>query len=371
MVITRNWDVAINKPSDISKSSGTEEKSVVTEQSAVYYLPYQASLKDKIYAQHGDSKYRLLRKALSFFELVFQNYFLRVVPFSNFYDKAVELIEQNPGLDKLVITANPFVSFFIGYRLKQKFPKLKWVADYRDDWSTSDIAIRANALANFIFGIESKSEKKWVGTASVTTTISPYYAQKISGFTGIPGKTLLNGCTLYPTQPIELFLNGFKQVVDKYGSKLTFRLNFPGLAYDAVQAERVRSNMKGYEHTLHITERIPRAQVFDIQNQSHAFLMVAHQGIKGIPSSKLYEYLCFKKPVLLCPNDNDIIEETVNDTGTGVVCNTESEVYNSLSRMAEDLIGKGKVQCPVKEERVMSYSRNNQAKVLAEILNGL
>ena len=394
MVITRNWDVAINKPSDISKSSGTEEKSVVTEQSAVYYLPYQASLKDKIYAQHGDSKYRLLRKALSFFELVFQNYFLRVVPFSNFYDKAVELIEQNPGLDKLVITANPFVSFFIGYRLKQKFPKLKWVADYRDDWSTSEITNHTNALAKFIFGIESKSEKKWVGTASVTTTISPYYAQKISGFTGIPGKTLLNGFTeddlakvadqskptelavtyngtLYPTQPIELFLNGFKQAVDKYGSKLTFRLNFPGLAYDAVQAERVRSNMKGYEHTLHITERIPRTQVFDIQNQSHAFLMVAHQGIKGISSSKLYEYLCFKKPVILCPNDNDIIQETVTDTGTGVICNTEGEVYNSLSRMAEDLISKGKVECPINEERLMSYSRNNQAKVLAEILNGL
>ncbi|HLP19289.1 MAG TPA: hypothetical protein VK174_03275 [Chitinophagales bacterium] len=394
IVVTRNWDIAINKPSDISKTSGEAEKKVEDEQSTVYYLPYKASLKDKIYAEHGDNKYRLLRKALSFFEVLFQNFFLSAVPFSNFYDKAVELIEKNKDLNRVVITANPFVSFFIGYRLKKKFPHIKWVADYRDDWSTSDINVRENALAEFIFKLENRSEKKWVGTAAIITTISSFYAHKISKYVGVKATTLLNGFTeddlakvkeasqpgelaityngtLYPTQSIEPFLEGFKKAVDAYGEKLKFKLYFPGLAYYAEQANRVRSNMQGYGNTLEITERIPRAQVFDIQNRSHAFLMVSHNGIKGIPSSKLYEYLCFRKPVILCPNDGDIVEQTLNDTNTGIICNTADEVFKGISQLAEDILKHGRVTSVANEERVMSYSRKNQAKVLAEILNGL
>lgn len=394
IVVTRNWDVPINKPSDISKTSGEAEQKVENEQSTVYYMPYKATLKDKIYAQHGDSKYRLLRKALSFFEVVFQNFFMSVVPFNNIYHKAVKLIETTPGLDKVVITANPFVSFFIGYRLKQKFPRIKWVADYRDDWSTSDINVRENKLADFVFKLENHSEKKWVGTASVVTTISPFYAQKIQQYTGVKAFTLLNGYTeddmakvadtsaanqlvityngtLYPTQNIEPFLAGFKKAVNHYGTQLQFKLYFPGLAFYKEQAQRVRDNMKGYEQTLEITERIPRAQVFEIQNKSHAFLMVSHNGIKGIPSSKLYEYLCFKKPVFLCPNDKDIVEETLTDTNTGIICNTAEDVFAGISNLAENLIAHGKTNIKVNEERLLTYSRNNQAKVLAEILNGL
>lgn len=394
IVVTRNWDVAINKPSDISKTSGEAEKKTETTEGTVYYMPYKATLKDKIYAVHGDSKYRLLRKALSFFEVVFQNFFMRVVPFNNLYHKAAALIETTTGLEKVVITANPFVSFFIGYRLKQKFPHIKWVADYRDDWSTSEINVRENKLAEFVFKLENRSEKKWVGSAALVTTISPFYAHKIAQFTGVKATTLLNGFTeedlqkvnnnpqpgqlaityngtLYPTQNIEPFLEGFKKAVDIYGSRLQFKLYFPGLAYYKEQALRVRNNMKGYEHTLEITERIPRAQVFDIQNRSNAFLMVSHNGIKGIPSSKLYEYLCFKKPVILCPNDNDIVEETLTDTNTGIICNTADEVCRGISKLAEDIIQTGKVNSVVNEERVMSYSRKNQTRVLAEILNRL
>ena len=95
--------------------------------------------------------------------------------------------------------------------------------------------------------------------------------------------------------------------------------------------------MQGYEHLLLITDRIPRTEVFDIQNGSHAFLMVAHQGIKGISSSKLYEYLNFNKPIILCPDDHDIIRETLIDTGLGVICDSSEEVTNKLSQMAEDI----------------------------------
>ncbi len=394
IVLTRNWEQPINKPADISKPSGEKEVTEENENSKVIYLPYKGTLKDKLYTKYGDSKFRLVRRALSFFELVFQNFFFSVIPFSNIYCKAEEIIASNKSIDKIVITANPFVSFFIGYKLKKKFPYLKWIADYRDDWSTTELGGERNFLQQIIFKLESASERKWVSTASLVTTISDYYLSKISSFVNRDGKVLLNGFseedfnkviplekqdelvityngTLYSTQAIEIFLEGFKKVVEQYGTKLKFKLNFPGLAFDKTQAERVRSAMKGYEYLLNITERIPREKVFELQNESHAFLMVSHTGIKGIPSSKLYEYLCFRKPIIVCPNDKDIIRDTVNDAELGIVCDSTQEVFEKLSALVDNYIANGKIPVSGNAEKIMNYSRRNQTKVLAEILDSL
>lgn len=392
IVLTRNWENPINRPADISKPSGEIERVEENQNSKVIYLPYAGTFKDKLYAKYGDSKFRLARKALSFFELVFQNFFISAIPFSNIYCKAEEIIASDKRIDKVMITANPFVSFFIGYKLKKKFPHIKWIADYRDDWSTTELSGERNFLQQVIFKLESANEKKWVATASLVTTISHYYLEKISSFVNRNGKVLLNGFseedfnkvlplekqdefvityngTLYSTQAIEIFLEGFKKVVEQYGTKLKFKLNFPGLAFDKTQAERVRSTMKGYERLLNITERIPREKVFELQNQSHAFLMVSHTGIKGIPSSKLYEYLCFKKPIIVCPDDKDIVRDTVNDTELGIVCDSTQEVFEKLSALVDNYIAIEKIQVSGNAEKIMNYSRRNQTKVLAEILD--
>ena len=378
----------------MSKPAGIQEKTVTEGSAIIYYLPYKPSYKDKLYARFGNNKFTLIRKAFSFAELFFQNFFLRVLPFYNFYTKAVQLFEENPDLCKVVITANPFVAFFIGYKLKKKYPRVKWVADYRDDWNTTELITKRNFLERILFYLESASEKKWVGTATAITTISGYYLQKISAFTAVKGHVLLNGYsdddgpaikstgqsnelaityngTLYASQPIEIFLQGFKDAYVKLSGRLPLKLFFPGLAFDPSQAKRVLDFMKGHEQALEITERVPRSKVFEIQNRSHAFLMIAHKDIKGIPSSKLYEYLNFRKPVLLCPNDNDIIEQTLLDSGLGIICNSAAEVQEQIVKMAEVIIEKGKLNTTVNEDKLLNYSRRNQAKVLAEILNSL
>lgn len=394
IVLSRNWEQPVNKPADISKPSGEKNVVVENEVSKVIYLPYIGTFKDKLYATYGDSKFKLVRKALSFFELMFQNFFIRTIPFSNFYSKAEEIISNDDSIEKLVITANPFVSFFIGYKLKKKFPRLKWIADYRDDWNTTELNGKRNFLQQIILRLESASEKNWVSSASLITTISDYYLEKISSFVQRDGKVLLNGFseedfnkvvslekqdefvityngTLYSTQAIEIFLSGFKKVVEQYGHQLKFKLNFPGLAFDKTQADRVRSAMKGYEHLLNITERIPREKVFELQNQSHAFLMVSHTGIKGIPSSKLYEYLCFRKPIIVCPDDKDIIRDTVNDAELGIVCDSTQEVFEKLSALVDNYIATRKIPVSGNALKIMNYSRRNQTKVLAEILDSL
>lgn len=394
IVITRNWDIPINNSNDMSKVTGKEEQMQVTETGTVYYLPYRPSLKDRLYARYGENKFTSLRKALSFTELFMQNFFLKAIPFHNFYDKAVALIEGDNSIRKVILTVNPWVVFFIGYRLKKKFPHIKWIADYRDDWNTTELIRNRTLLQKIIFRLESHSEKKWVSTASFVTSISRHYVNKISSFTGVKGDVLRNGFaddflkkiksaerndefiityngTLYETQPLEIFLDGYKRLINAYASRIKIMLRLPGLAFHPGSKERLQRAMKGFEHYMQITVRVPQQEVMDIQNGSHALLMIAHERARGVPSSKLYEYICFRKPVILCPPDDDIIQETLEDVGVAIICRSPDEVFEKLSGMIEQLLQNGKLNWPVNEDRLMEYARSKQVAKLAEILNSL
>jgi len=394
IVVTRKWEHPIRSRQDLSRHTSNGEEIKANAKSTTIRLPYRGSLKDRIYARHGDAHLRLPRKALSFAELLLQNYFLRPIPFRNLYFKAHDLLATNPDLEKVVITANPFVMFSFGHRLKQEFPRIRWIADYRDDWNTTELTREHGVLQRMLRSLESRSERTWVASASLVTTVSEHYRRKLGAFLNREARLLANGFsgddlqkvspreradefvityngTLYPSQPIEVFLEGFRRAARHFGNRVALRMNFPGLAFDSMQAERVRAAMQGYEERLHITERISRDEVFALQNRSHAFLMVSHTDVKGTPSTKLYEYLCFRKPVFLCPDDGNIIRETLDDAGLGVTCNSPDEVARELSRLVErHLAGRGGAGVG-NWERIMKYSRRSQTRALADMLDSL
>ena len=376
----------------MSRPSGTAVRVEQTATARIVSVPFSGSVRDRFYVRYGEQRLGVVRRLLTMIELITQNFFIRAVPLYPIYQQACELLAREPDMTKLVITANPFVAFFIGYKLKQRFPHLRWIADYRDDWTTTELVKTRGTAASIVHRLECASERKWVGTASLITSVSPYYVDKISKYTGVKGATLLNGFsesesqvvkpshqrdtftityngTLYPTQRIEVFLEGYKKVFDQYKDQIKFKLHFPGLAYDKSQSARVLACMVGYEQILAITDRVPRQQVFDIQNGSHAFLMVAHDGIKGVPSSKLYEYLLFSKPVILCPDNHDIIHDTLTDTGLGILADTAAQVATQLERMVLDIIKYGDIQVNFSPEKIQQYSRRHQSAVLAGLLD--
>lgn len=388
-IITRNWDVEINQESDISKQTGTILKHEVKDGYEVYYLPYKGNLKDKLYSKYRD-RFSPIRRALSFMELAGQNFSKRFIPFANMYDLADKLVRENE-YKAVIITGNPFVQFQFGYLLYKKY-NIPWIADYRDDWGTDELRNKSTGLSQLIRKLESRSERKWVGTAYCITSVSPYYTKKISDFTGVNGMTIYNGFfeyefdalaseklypevtltyngTLYPSQNIEVFFEGFKMAVNKLKdeSKLV-HLYFPGLNFKPEQAERVKQLLIGYEEYYTITDRIPRDKVLEIQKKSHALLMFPHQNIKGIPSSKLYEYLGLKKPILICPSDDDILEKTILETHSGVVCNTIDQIANQIIQM---VLNYEKFLSAFNFKNSAIYTREHQTQNLAKILDSI
>jgi hypothetical protein len=70
IIITRNWDYPINVPEDIHYDSGKEIIHEQFDTHAVYYLTYRGNLRDRLYTKYGNSRFKYLRKTLSFIELL-------------------------------------------------------------------------------------------------------------------------------------------------------------------------------------------------------------------------------------------------------------------------------------------------------------
>ena len=393
IIITRKWDYTINTPSDMGKSSKSMEIiKEVNDQFRVYYMPYMGSFKDRFFDKNKKGK-RLIRKALSFKELYYQNFSINALPYVNIFNKARQLIKEE-SIENLIVTGNPFPCFHFGHELKKLFSSINWIADYRDDWTTSELVNRNNGLDGLLFKMEQKSEKKWLSNAAFFTTVSDYYVKKIAKFTGLQGFELINGFgeelkdlkaiqldksrfeityngSLYSTQKIEPFLIAAKKVINRFENQIHIQLNFPGLGFDLTQAKRVELALKGYEGHYTITERIQREEVIKIQHKSNILLMIAHQGLKGIPSSKLYEYVGLKKPVLLYPNDNDIIEKTLKDCSLDIICEDEMDIEKKLSKLIKDYILNGENSFFGERQKIDKYHRKQQVKKLATLLDKL
>ena len=393
IIITRKWDHPINTPSDMGKSSKSMEiVKEVNDQFRVYYMPYKGSLKDRFFEKNKKGK-RLIRKAISFKEQYCQNLSIKSLPYSNIFNKAKQLLKEE-SIEHVIVTGNPFPCFQFGYELKKLFSSINWIADYRDDWTTSELVNRNNGLDSILFKMEKKSEKKWLSNAVFFTTVSNYYVKKISKLTGLQGFEIINGFedglnhytstlldksrfeityngTLYPSQKIEPFLSVVKTFIDKFKTQIHIHLNFPGLGFDLVQAKRVELALEGYEEHYTITDRIERHKVINIQQKSNVLLMIAHEGLKGIPSSKLYEYIGLKKPVLLYPNDNDIIEKTLKDCTLGIICENEMDIEKKLSKFINDFILNGKNPILGNRKKIEKYQRKEQVKKLAMLLDKL
>jgi len=175
---------------------------------------------------------------------------------------------------------------------------------------------------------------------------------------------------LYPSQEIEIFLEGFKQLINTYPHfRSSIKLSFPGILFIKDVAQRVRTYMVGYEDVLSLSERISRNAVLDLQGRAHLLLMVSHKDAIGIPSSKIYEYLGLGKPVLVCPGDGDILNETFAPYNLGHIATTSEEAFSVLQKLFEKYLDGTYNELQPDRSYTSGFARSTQAGVLAKLLD--
>ncbi len=391
IIITRKWEHKINDFKDMSKPSSEGVEHCFFDNYEVFYLPYKGNLRDRLYSKYGDTKYKALRKLLTFGELLFQNFFNGVIPFRNIYTFSYNYLKKNRDINIVIASGKPYILFRFCYLLSKRL-NINWVADYRDEWCSSQWNKDLKGIKKLIHKLETRSEKKWVGSANFITSVSDFWMQSISSQTNKKGYVVMNGYdeddykystpdiyfdeftiiyngTLYYTQPVEVFLDGFKIIADEFRDRIKVRICFHGLSIDPNRTNQVIDYLKGYEDHYLITGRLPKNDVIDIQFKSHLLLMVSHTDIKGTHSSKIFEYLACKKPVMICPSDNDVLEEIIQKTKAGFICNNKEDVVVLLRHLVSEFLSTKKILFNSNISEIEAFTRKNQTKILSDIFN--
>lgn len=389
IIITRNWDISIEKPEDVLKSTGESIVHIKNENYEVYYLPYKSSLRDHVFlSSNNNSLLKYLSKVLTISSMIGELFSTFFIPYRNLYKFTLHYLKENKDINLVFTSANPFNQFHFGYLLHKKL-KIKWIADYRDSWTTNKMATQVRGINYFLYKLQAKFEKKWVSSAELFTTVSDNYVEQIGTFVQIPGETILNGYdyklenihnndvsifkvvfngTMYYNQPIEDFLEVVNQLNET--SKIKIHVYFPGLAFEPKQVKRVESCIKNHESNYHIYNWLPKEEVLKIQQDADLLLMLSYTGFTGIPSSKLYEYIGTQKNILLYPSDKDIIESILIKTGLGIICNTKEEISEKLLMLVRYKL-ENKLFNQANETNINFYSRENQTKILANLIHAI
>lgn len=385
VIVTRNWNPNQYEISD--KVIDNVLKHEKLDGYEVYCLPYNQSLRDRLHAKYGDRRFRLFRKFLSLTELVFQNWFNFAIPYSNIYRFSLDLARKDKNIVCIIASGKPYQLFkFAGQISAQTL--IPWIADYRDEWTTHQWLNTGSLIHRFINRLERNSELRWLSNAAGFVSVTRDCTERIACLIGKKGAVVLNGYeseyvrktsakndkftivyngTLYPAQPVEVFLIAFKRFIDQ-NPKAGIRIEFPGVIIDKLCPARIQLAMKGYESYYGMTARIPKTELAEMLNRADLFLMVGIPGAKGTLSTKVFDYVSFGKPILLAPSDDNVMEAFVKETGGGFICRTEDECLELLKKayLCWER-GESLPYQPV-QDKIAFYSRENQAEVLAGIL---
>jgi hypothetical protein len=388
IIVTRNWDTPItNSTTDAYKSSGSEVKIEKHDDYEVHYLPYKSSLKDRLFINLDGTKLYIIYLVFALIDHIKNLLFVKHSSFSIFYSYVLNILKTDTSIDKMVVSASPYELFGLAYHI-HKERSINWIADYRDDWSTSEVAL-SSVYKKKLNLINKYYEKKWLSNCSHFMSVSEHYVNKITLLTGKQGRVLSNGYlaenylvsndlyesftityvgSIYSTQPIELFIKGIIEfIIRNQNCKLT--IQFVGIKNELpIINNRIMPYIIGYEKYFVFTERVSKKEAINIQSKSHLLFICSHHKLKGIPGSKLYEYIALRKNVLVYPTDGDIIEKTLMETRQGLICHNMEEMIHHVNNLYQKY-DQGVFSKPsFNEAIILTHSREGQTNILIDIL---
>lgn len=384
IVITRQWNEGQTDLVDKVKINEAEHIKYDTHEE--YRLPYKRTFRDWC------SERRLLspiQKALTLLEIILSNFYFKAIPYSNIYNKAKDLLAADPSINIVIASGRPFNSFCFGYRLKKEY-NIKWIPDYRDEWTTHQNPTNKNLLWKLINKLEKRSEKKWTSNANGFITVSDNWKNSIATYIGKKGHVIMNGYdkmhpsinhksdtgafkivyagTLYPSQKIEIFIEAFKNISLDTDKKMI--VSFIGA--NMIPSEKIRLEMlKGSSGNIEILDRTSKIETIMEMQKADALILTSFDNVAGWYPAKLFEYYASGTPVLLCPSDNDVMASFIKNTNCGTYVNSTRECEEVLLNWANAKMSGVPIIFERNIDEGMKFSREQQTYKLASYLDKL
>jgi hypothetical protein len=324
-------------------------------------------------------KNKILKNILVAISLVFEN--SRFKRKHDQYKTAITNYLLNHSVDLILASGTPFLMFSVASEINQEF-KIPWIADYRDDWSTNRV-FNTNRLALWLRWFDSRREKKFTKNASCFTTVSNILRQRIEKSIGKKGYLVENGFWEYP----EIQIVSGKPLSILYAGSIynSQDLNFLNQTIQLLKAQNIRQvefiflgsqpDLLVYmdQTYVKILPRVTREKAWAFISNADILLYISFKSgneiLKGVPASKLYDYISSRKPILVQESDQDIVEEKLSQSGQGLFCESPEKMFEYILSYKRQKETQGYITpIDIPATFLAQNSRKYQAYLLSEVI---
>ena len=367
----------------------------IPENTEVIYLPTYSLLNLK-----NKSKKSLINKALSLINLfiicegLFSWYFLnRKKVFSTIKEK---------NIDTILTTSPSNATHLFGLYLKKKIKNIKWIADFRDEWTKNPERINNKRILknNFIIKlIEKKIEKEVFKKSDKIIFVSPPIVEKYmkalspkkieiitngydeEDFTEINKnlksdkntfKILYYGSLYGALKPYN-FIRAFNEFVQNDNKKV--KVDFIGKIEKLDEIKKML-NEKKIEEFFTFKENIEHKKLLEKANQYDLLLLFVSWPYKDVIPAKTFEYMRLDVPILAMTPPDSISGEIIKKSKTGAEVNYDN--INKIKNALSIFYNKWKAGLLLSEYKknknwkmVEKYERKNLTKKLANLIMSL
>ena len=377
-VLTRSWTGSEKGMSDITNENKNYSVEKINDQFKIVRVPY---FKNPVVSKEGNKFTKRLRGYYNHFFGKFSD--IQFIE-ENFEGELLKILSQQK-IDLIIYTCNPFQFLDLAIKIYKK-SRVKYMIDFRD--LTSLVLMRTKPtfkekIFQFLISARLKGLIKY--SAGLTTVSDPLNKILTKLFSG-KVQTIYNGFeesvfkalsdetneakfeityagNLSPEMDVNLFLKGAGLFFEK--CKPNAVINFIGIN------ESYQKKIAAVDKTLNLCffDWLPYDQTLEICKRSAVLLYMGWKGYTGILSGKIFDYLGVKRPILLAPSDNDVIEQLLIYTQAGFVANKPHEVSEKLEELYINWVNKHAGEYKGIDMKVKEFTRESQAKKVEEFIN--
>ena len=292
--------------------------------------------------------------------------------------------------DLVISTFGPTATHLIASDMKRANPQLRWIADYRDPWSSN---IHSEMLESER-ALEQKRELETIASADLLTTVSAELAQSLSEFSGKRAEVVENGFDISE----EVVVANLANRLDK--PRRPFRIVHTGMIYsdlrDPEPLLRALAAMRGageigpgdvavefygnllaplapltanpvYRDFIRIQGHVPRAKALEEQRTANLLLLLETPKTSGTVPAKVYEYLTSGTPVISVGSRKDsAVGKLLQATGGGICLERDVDAIRAV--LGGLLRGEAPAWFHPDVEQILIYSRQRRADRMFELI---
>jgi glycosyltransferase involved in cell wall biosynthesis len=299
-------------------------------------------------------------------------------------------LQEHP-VDAVITTGPPHSMHLIGLKLKRHFPRLPWIADFRDPWTNIDF-YQDLGLSSWADSVHHWLEKQVVQQADAVVVVSSGMQEEFRFMQPRKLHLIPNGYDEDDVKITDVKPDKFFSIahIGTLNAARNPEVIWRALAQLCAEDARFSSDLQikligkvdysvieslcshGLEKQTHKIDYLPHNEAIAKQQSSQVLLLLINRSVnaKGILTGKFFEYLASGRPVLgVGPVDGDAAE-ILDQTGAGTMVGYD-DVTAAVAVIRDwyDLFKAGKLK--LNADSVERFSRRNLTYELSNLLNQL